>query len=299
MLQACNIDGCHFPACLPMKSVLFGVNTQKLQELGVLHLKGVAEADALEGNRLSSEEHLFCRLWASNQLRGELFTKGDRLMRRGEQPEFAHILFKGQALVSTGDEEFLIGPGAVIGLAEGLTGAPALWDVRAASLLMTRIIPIDAALQAVDRADPGLRALCRVTARHVLDRGTPPASPREDKALGASAFPVQSWPAGAVLARPGGVPPAMYLVESGEVEVSGSGAPRRLRAGDVFGESAVFGGEPAETAVAATDLVCTALSAAQLQSVLRGQKSLTRPVIEAVMLQMYLHSAIRSAQVPV
>lgn len=160
-----------------MKSVLFGVNTQKLQELGVLHLKGVDEADALEGNRLSAEEHLFCRLWASNMLRGELFTKGDRLMRKGEQPEFAHILFKGQALVSTGQEEFLIGPGAVIGLAEGLAGEPALWDVRAASLLMTRILPIDAALQAVAGAHPGLRALCRVTAQHALGRDTQPAQP--------------------------------------------------------------------------------------------------------------------------
>lgn len=160
-----------------MKSVLFGINTQKLQELGVLYLNSVDEADALEGNRLNREEHLFCRLWASNMLRGELFTKGDRLMRRGERPEFAHILFKGQALVSSGDDEFLIGPGAVIGLSEGLAGEPALWDVRAASLLMTRIIPIDAALQAMASTHPGLRALCRVTAMHVLGRQTQPEQP--------------------------------------------------------------------------------------------------------------------------
>ncbi len=157
-----------------MTPLLFGIHTQKLSDLGVLHLKGLAEADSLEESRLSSEEHLFCRLWASNMLRGELFTKGDRLMRRGEQIEFAHILFKGQATVSTGAHEFLIGPGTVIGLAEGLAGEPAAWDVRANSLLMTRIIPIDLALQEVMKASPALRSICRITTQRILGLATAP-----------------------------------------------------------------------------------------------------------------------------
>lgn len=158
-----------------MASLLFGIDTQKLSDLGVLHLKGLAEADSLEENRLSSEEHLFCRLWASNMLRGELFTKGDRLMRKGEQIEFAHILFKGQATVTTDSQEFLIGPGTVIGLAEGLAGEPAAWDVRAASLLMTRIIPIDHALREMMDSNPGLRSICRITIMRILGLNQAPA----------------------------------------------------------------------------------------------------------------------------
>lgn len=157
-----------------MTPLLFGIDTQKLSDLGVLHLKGLAEADSLEENRLSSEEHLFCRLWASNMLRGELFTKGDWLMRRGEPVEFAHILFKGQATVSTGSQEFLIGPGTVIGLAEGLAGEPASWDVRATSLLMTRIIPIDHAMQELMRANSSLRSICGITVMRILGLSQPP-----------------------------------------------------------------------------------------------------------------------------
>lgn len=158
-----------------MTPLLFGIDTQKLSDLGVLHLKGLEEADSLDANRLSSEEHLFCRLWASNMLRGELFTKGDRLMRKGEAVEFAHILFKGQAMVSTGTQEFLIGPGTVIGLAEGLAGEPAAWDVRAASLLMTRIIPIDHAMQELLKTSPNLRSICRMTVMRILNLEQPPA----------------------------------------------------------------------------------------------------------------------------
>lgn len=113
-----------------------------------------------------------------------------------------------------------------------------------------------------------------------------------------TAFPVQTWQPGAVLFEPGQPPQAMYLIESGEVDLYGAGAvPRRLASGDVFGEQAIFGGEGGgRKAVAASALVCTVIDAAQLQSVLRGQKSLARPVIEAVMLQMYLHNAIQAAK---
>lgn len=111
-------------------------------------------------------------------------------------------------------------------------------------------------------------------------------------------FPVQTWPAGAVLFGPGQPPAAMYLIESGEVDLALPGRPaRRLRSGDVFGEQAIFGGEdPGASAQAVSDLVCTVVDVATLQSVLRSQKSMTRPVIEAVMLQMYLHNAMQAGQ---
>ncbi len=113
------------------------------------------------------------------------------------------------------------------------------------------------------------------------------------------AFPVQTWPAGAVLFEPGQPARAMYLIESGEVDLStrAGAAPRRLGAGDVFGEQAIFGGAAgAESrAVAASPLVCTVIEGSRLQAVLRSQKSLSRPVIEAVMLQMYLHNAIEAS----
>ncbi len=37
------------------------------------------------------------------------------------------------------------------------------------------------------------------------------------------------------------------------------------------------------------------IEGSRLQAVLRSQKSLSRPVIEAVMLQMYLHNAIEAS----
>lgn len=49
------------------------------------------------------------------------------------------------------------------------------------------------------------------------------------------------------------------------------------------------------TAVAATDLVCTEVTAQGLQEIVRGQKTLLRPVLEALLLQMYLRNAITTA----
>lgn len=109
-------------------------------------------------------------------------------------------------------------------------------------------------------------------------------------------FPVQTWPAGRVLFAAGAPPLAMYLIESGEVDLTtADGSTCRLGSGDVFGEQSVFGGTGRGVrAEAATDLVCTVIDIASLNAMLRTQKSLARPVVEAVMLQMFLHHAIRS-----
>lgn len=150
--------------------LFFGINAKKLNELGVLNLNGLAEADSLDATKLTSEEHLFCRLWASNMLRSELFAKGDMLQTAGESVSMAHIIFHGEAAVCEGKQnKFLLGPGSVIGLAEGLAQIPARWSVKANSLLITRIIPIDKAIHEVAGTNAGLRSICRLATMRTLE----------------------------------------------------------------------------------------------------------------------------------
>ena len=58
----------------------------------------------------------------------------------------------------------------------GLAGEPASWDVRATSLLMTRIIPIDHAMQELMRANPSLRSICGITVMRILGLAQPPSA---------------------------------------------------------------------------------------------------------------------------
>jgi len=112
-------------------------------------------------------------------------------------------------------------------------------------------------------------------------------------------FPVQTYPEGEVLFERGDPALKLYLIQSGEVNLftaPGRTFLVRLKPGEFFGEQALLaGGVRSATAVAASDLVCTEVTAQGLQEIVRGQKTLLRPVLEALLLQMYLRNAITTA----
>ncbi len=112
-------------------------------------------------------------------------------------------------------------------------------------------------------------------------------------------FPVRTYASGEVLFQRGDPALKLYLIQSGEVDLftaPGHTFLARLKPGEFFGEQALLsGGVRSATAIAVTDLVCTEVTAQGLQDMVRSQKSLLRPVLEALLLQMYLRNAITSA----
>jgi len=149
-------------------SFFFGINVQKLSQMGLLDSHGLPLTDAEQDTRLSSEEHLFSRLRSSSFLRSAIFSKGHTLFKQGDLVEEAHIIFQGQVRVTAGETSFYMGPGAVIGLAEGISGTPMPWELRAETLLNTRIIPIKRAIEEIRTTDAGLRSICRVTVMRAI-----------------------------------------------------------------------------------------------------------------------------------
>jgi CRP-like cAMP-binding protein len=148
--------------------LFFGINMPKLLRLGALDVSRLT-GDAPVGDlQLSSEESLFCRLWASDMMRSHIHNKGDTITREGELAEVAHIIFQGQAVATWKDRSFYLGPGAVFGLAEGLCEQAHRWTVQADTILHTRTIPISQALEELRQSSPGLRSICRVAAARVL-----------------------------------------------------------------------------------------------------------------------------------
>lgn len=151
-----------------MSDLFFGINMQKLLRLGVLDPGRLPEAHDLEEHKLSSEEHLFCRLWSSDMMRSQIFGKDEPVCVQGQAVTEAFILFQGQAQATFGDVQFQLGPGAVIGLAEGIAGKPYRWTVHADSILHTRSIPIRDAVVDIRRAHEGLRSICNLTVSRIL-----------------------------------------------------------------------------------------------------------------------------------
>ncbi|CAN1560557.1 cyclic nucleotide-binding domain-containing protein [Limnohabitans sp. B9-3] len=159
-----------------MDSFFFGINTQKLSKTGLLDSNGQPLTDDAHDTKLSSEEHLFSRLRSSSFLRSAIFSKGHILFSQGDMVKEAHVIFQGQVRVISGDTSFYMGPGAVIGLAEGIAGVPMRWTLQAETLLNTRLIPIQRAVEEIRTTDAGLRSICRVTVMRTLGMDQTPES---------------------------------------------------------------------------------------------------------------------------
>lgn len=117
---------------------------------------------------LSTEERLFFRILSSSLLRTGVFEQGRKLVSAGEAVDMAHVIVTGQVLTSNVQGQFALGPGSVIGLAEGLAQVPSRWNVVAQTTVNTRIIPIDRAIREIRGANSGLRGICRITVLRTL-----------------------------------------------------------------------------------------------------------------------------------
>ncbi|MEY2776268.1 MAG: hypothetical protein RLY30_366 [Pseudomonadota bacterium] len=150
--------------------VLFGINTQKLDRIGALVRieSDSAQLKQYEDAALTSEERLYTKIWSSNLLKTGFFTRGEVILTRGAPIREAHVIIQGQVVVDQGDRAVLMGPGCVLGLAEGLAGLPSRWTATADGLLNTRLIPIERARDELYAAQDALRSICRVTISRIV-----------------------------------------------------------------------------------------------------------------------------------
>jgi CRP-like cAMP-binding protein len=91
-------------------------------------------------------------------------------------------------------------------------------------------------------------------------------------------------PAGAVVTAEGGPGDGLFLIESGEAEVTVEGQPRAtMTAGDYFGEIALMmGSERTATVTAKTDLRCYALTPWDFRELVEANPSIAWTVLQSM-----------------
>ncbi len=119
---------------------------------------------------LSSEGLMFLKLQASDKLKTSAQAVGERLGNQGEDNfASAYIVVEGHVDASSTEYRYNLGPGSVLGLAEGLTDAALTWTLSALDHVTVLEIPIDKALRGLEHANPGIRGIVRYTADRILD----------------------------------------------------------------------------------------------------------------------------------
>lgn len=113
----------------------------------------------------------------------------------------------------------------------------------------------------------------------------------------------EAYPAQALLFQKGEPADFFFLLKEGQVELFSPGDPEiqiaLLGPGDSFGEQAIlFGGVRSLSARALGRVVCVKMQADALRELLEGQPGILKPVIESLLLQLYMQNEFKASKAP-
>ena len=120
---------------------VFSVDAERLGKLGTNFLKSSDGTQALQAGQLKGDERLFLSLLNTSLLDATLLLPNKKLIQAGEQFEEAYLLLSGEVRVQQGEHIYRLGPGSVLGLAEGMVGLASRYTAIALNSVQVKIIP--------------------------------------------------------------------------------------------------------------------------------------------------------------
>lgn len=130
-----------------------------------------------EAKELPTKDSLYLKLLDNKTLDSTAFTPGQKILGPGDQPNKAYIVTTGEVSQSSPLTGFCtLGPGSVIGLAEGISDSEIQSTTVARGAVVAISIPVIRALSAIRSSNIGLLGIARFTAMRILETDEPPAS---------------------------------------------------------------------------------------------------------------------------
>ena len=120
----------------------FKVDIEHLHSLGVVDPISNRSLEIFESGQLNSNERLYFCLWGSKDLNSVAFESKKKIFQKGDNVSSAYFIVSGSLLSVDGDQIERLGPGAVIGLAEGIKGIDYPKTVITTSAVQARVLPL-------------------------------------------------------------------------------------------------------------------------------------------------------------
>ena len=164
----------------------FQIERSSFEALGPTQPNSRSVFDFFDEKKLSSTQRLFFKLWSSNKVNATVLEPDKTVLRAGEVPDTGYLILSGEVSVVVGDDILILGPGSAIGIAEGLCDIPMRASYVSKTALTVRVIPMPNVIREVSHANPGLKGICRLTAKRILDDRLKdmPVQLRSDAGLG-------------------------------------------------------------------------------------------------------------------
>jgi CRP-like cAMP-binding protein len=147
---------------------VFSVDTSRFSSLAFSASASTHAIDHYADLDLSSDERLLFQIMADPNLMATLFDAGSVLAHKDEFIETGHVVVSGTVEIIHTRGNFLVGPGAVIGLSEGLLGLKATSTVRAVTAVNTRMIPMHTGALVTFESHRGIKSIFRSLIARIL-----------------------------------------------------------------------------------------------------------------------------------
>lgn len=139
----------------------FEVDIEHLHKLGAVDPYSKESLALYASGKLVSNERLYFTLWGCSELNLSLFDPKARICTAGHPSESAYFIVTGTAIGIQGSHIYRLGPGSVIGLAEGIAGIDYAMTVVAASSVQVRVMPMSSINVHMQNMASGLRGIIR------------------------------------------------------------------------------------------------------------------------------------------
>ncbi|MEO0318305.1 MAG: hypothetical protein RL404_1982 [Pseudomonadota bacterium] len=139
----------------------FGVDTEHLHKLGAVDPYSKQSLELYASGKLVSNERLYFTLWGCSELNMSLIEPNTRLCAAGTPAESAYFIVSGTALGLQGQHIYRLGPGSVIGLAEGIAGVDYVMTVIAVTPVQVRLLPMGSINLLIQNMPSGLKGIVR------------------------------------------------------------------------------------------------------------------------------------------
>lgn len=127
---------------MPTVRASFAVDSDRLKSFGILDPRSANALEIFQSGKLTSDERLYLSLWGSPLLSSITFEPRRKIITAGETIEQAYLIVSGTLVDTQGDDIYRFGPGAVLGLAEGVINQPSKYSVITATAVQARVIPL-------------------------------------------------------------------------------------------------------------------------------------------------------------
>ena len=119
----------------------FAIDLEKFKNLSINDPRSPAARDLIKSKLLSSDQRLFLSLLGSTLLKTKLFEPKKKIIAAGTLVEEGYLIVTGSLVGVQGKQIYRFGPGAVLGLAEGIINRPSKISVVTTTAVQARLIP--------------------------------------------------------------------------------------------------------------------------------------------------------------